>query len=319
MVVRGKRNWLRALGRWIDDRAERLLRYLAAWLGGQLLRLGRWLEGRLPRPILRVVRPPVVGLRAFCNRGDRLLRRSLVASGALHLVGLIVISIAWAGPAQMPWRQAPMMVSLVTLPEPEPETPVTVPKREEKPKPKPKPEPPKPKPKPEPEPPKPEPPKPEPPKPEPEAPVLKEVAKKKEPPPEPVSQETPAQPVPQEPEPQASPTSLDVSAQVEEDFPFSYYLALVQQKIAREWEPPAGMPTGEDSPAATLRFRIDRQGLVSAIQVEEASASALYDRSAFEALVRAQPLQPLPATYQGRWLTVHLRFRIADSRPTGIR
>lgn len=305
MAVWGRRNGLAALGRWIDDRAERLLVWLMACLGRQLVRLGAWLEGRLPRPILRVARPPIVGLRAFCNRGDRLLRRSLVASGTLHLVGLIVISIAWAGPRQMPWRQAPMMVSLVTFPEPE-APPNREAKREPEEKPKPKPiEEPRPKP------------KPEPPQPEPDAPVLKEVAKKKEP--EPAPQEASAQPNAQAPEPQAVPASLDVSAQVEEKFPFSYYLALVQQKIAKEWEPPAGTPTGEASPVATLRFRIDRQGLVSGVQVEEASASAFYDRSAHDALVRAQPLQPLPATYQGRWLTVHLRFRIADSRPTGIR
>lgn len=314
MAVWGRRNALAALGRWFDDRAERLLVWLMAWLGRRLVRLGAWLERRLPHPVLRVARPPVVGLRAFCNRGDRLLRRSLVASGVLHLVGLIVISIAWAGPRQMPWRQAPMMVSLVTLPEPEPAAPAAPPRREvrrepeEKPKPKPEPKPvetPPPKP------------KPDPPKPEPDAPVLKEAAKKKQP--EPAPQEAAPEPAPPAPEPQASPASLDVSAQVEEDFPFSYYLALVQQKIAKEWEPPAGTPTGEASPLATLRFRIDRQGLVSGVQVEEASASALYDRSAHDALLRAQPLQPLPATYQGRWLTVHLRFRIADSRPTGIR
>ncbi len=310
-----RRGAIAGLFRRTNEAAERWLVRAGGGLWDLLVRLGRGCEEHLPRPLLRLLRPPVQRLRAFCNRGDRVLRRCLVASGTVHVVGLIVLSIAWAAPRQIPWQQPPMMVSLVTLPEPEPPAPKETP-AEKKPVPKPKPVPV----------------KKDPPPPTQDAPVLKETKPKEtkpqepDPPPTQEPRETPEEkpkpdpPVaPPTPEPIAPVPTLDVSALVDEQFPFDYYLRQVQQMIAREWTPPEGLPRGAASPLATLRFRIDRQGLVSGIQVEEASVSLIYDRSAHEALLRAQPLPPLPATYQGRWLTVHLRFRIADSRPTGIR
>lgn len=288
----------------LNEWAGTLVLGAATWLWDGLVKLGLAVDARLPQWAARVVRPPFRALHGFCNRGDRVLRRCLVASGTAHLIGLLIVTLSPFGPRDMPWRTPPMMVSLVTMPTP------TLPASPETQKPKPA---------------QPEPEK-KPPAPKKDTPVLKEkTTKKTEPQKEPEKkpeEKPPAQPEPAPADSQQATVAndlLNVTAQVDEHFPFDYYLAIVRRKIAQEWAPPAGTPTGEASPMATMRFRIDRGGMISGIQVEESSAIVVYDRSAHEALVRAQPLPPLPATYSGRWLTVHLRFRIADSRPTGIR
>jgi outer membrane biosynthesis protein TonB len=40
--------------------------------------------------------------------------------------------------------------------------------------------------------------------------------------------------------------------------------------------------------------------------------SVLFDRSAIEAVMRAQPFPPFPLDYAGRGLTVHLRFTFRE-------
>ena len=302
-LARGKTailRWLHRLNEW----AEALVLGVAVLVWDGLVKLALAVDARLPQWAARVIRPPFCYLHGFCNRGDRVLRRCLVASGTAHVVGLMIVTLVHFGPRDMPWRTPPKMVSLVTMPAP------PLPASQDTPKPKPAA--PKPKKKP--------------PAPKKDTPVLKEKTTKKT---EPEKQPEKKPEVKPPPQPETAPADsqqatvandlLNVTAQVDEHFPFDYYLAIVRRKIAQEWAPPAGTPTGEASPMATMRFRIDRGGMVSGIQVEETSSIVVYDRSAHEALVRAQPLPPLPETYSGRWLTVHLRFRIADSRPTGIR
>jgi periplasmic protein TonB len=99
--------------------------------------------------------------------------------------------------------------------------------------------------------------------------------------------------------------------QVQVDGPvlaYSYYLQVVQQKIASYWEPPAGLEQGGHEIAAMLWFRIERDGRLANRYVEEPSGSNLFDTSALRALALAAPLPPLPADYPGDYLILHLRF-----------
>ncbi len=90
--------------------------------------------------------------------------------------------------------------------------------------------------------------------------------------------------------------------------PYSYYLGIIQDKIASYWEPSSALEPGEGEISAVIWFRIERDGSISAYHVEEPSGSNLFDTSALRALEQARPLPPLPEGYSGDHLIIHLRF-----------
>ncbi len=93
-----------------------------------------------------------------------------------------------------------------------------------------------------------------------------------------------------------------------QELPYSYYLGIIQDKIASLWEPAAALESEGREIVTTVWFRIERDGQVSSYHIEEPSGSALYDQSAMRALVRAAPLPPLPEGYTGDHLIIHLSF-----------
>lgn len=97
-------------------------------------------------------------------------------------------------------------------------------------------------------------------------------------------------------------------------FVYDYYLQTVAEMISRAWEPPAGLTERTGETSAVLRFRILANGRVTAADVETASTLDVFDRSARAAILRAQPFPPLPATYGGRWLMIHLKFAYGASQ-----
>jgi protein TonB len=96
---------------------------------------------------------------------------------------------------------------------------------------------------------------------------------------------------------------LQVEGQI---LPYSYYVQVVQQKIARYWEPPPELSAS--GAAVIVWFRIEKDGSVNTSYVEEPSGSIEFDTSALRALERAEPLPPLPEEYPGDYLVFHLRF-----------
>jgi TonB family protein len=97
-------------------------------------------------------------------------------------------------------------------------------------------------------------------------------------------------------------------------FVYDYYLQTVAEMISRAWEPPAGLTERAGETSAVIRFRILANGRVTVADVETASALDVFDRSARAAILRAQPFPPLPATYGGRWLMIHLKFAYGASQ-----
>ncbi len=91
------------------------------------------------------------------------------------------------------------------------------------------------------------------------------------------------------------------------DFEFTYYLVLVRNRIAQNWQPPAGL---EATPGvrAVVYFRIQRNGTLSAPRVESGSPLAYFDRAALRAVLLSDPLPPLPLGYPGKELGVHFGF-----------
>jgi TonB family protein len=95
--------------------------------------------------------------------------------------------------------------------------------------------------------------------------------------------------------------SLDVS-----DFPFTYYLRQLQNKITEKWVPPRGASVGGEK--AIVLFEIDREGQIKEPSVEKSSGNAIYDQSAVRAILEASPFPPLPQGFPGRSLRVHFGF-----------
>lgn len=262
---------------------------------------------RGPGALRRLCNP----ILAWANRRDRVFRRSLLASGAFHMVCMLVFTFIPIYPREAKWEIAPIVVSLASLPEPSAKAAAKAPL------PKPRVQTKKPKSK-------------VPEKVKKNAPKLHERKKRSEKSkttaPDTAAKESP-KPLFEGETGTEAPVSwtavreqLRVTAQVDEAaFTYEYYLQIVAGKISEVWMPPAGVTGQGDRTAAVLCFRIMRNGQVASVGIESASVVALFDRSARDAVLAAQPFPPLPPGYGGRWLTVHLRFALSEPRPAGLR
>lgn len=101
--------------------------------------------------------------------------------------------------------------------------------------------------------------------------------------------------------------ALDVS-----DFPFTYYLRQIQQKVSEKWVPPAR--PAERGLHVVVLFEISRDGRVTNPKVEKSSGNAWYDQSALRAVMEATPFPPLPQEFQAPSLRVHFGFDFSRDR-----
>jgi TonB family protein len=90
------------------------------------------------------------------------------------------------------------------------------------------------------------------------------------------------------------------------DFTFSYYLSTIQNRIAAEWDPPAGLAAGAPHFAVIL-FQIEKDGRIVRPEVETSSGVPYFDETARRAVQRAQ-LPPLPEEFGDERLGVHFQF-----------
>jgi TonB family protein len=93
-----------------------------------------------------------------------------------------------------------------------------------------------------------------------------------------------------------------------EDFPFSYYLAIIKSRIESNWEPPVSARTVLTR-KAVAQFRILRNGEITDVNIADASGDFLFDRSALRALSLANPLPPLPPDFPKGSLGVQFAFK----------
>jgi len=234
--------------------------------------------------------------------------RGLPLSVLLHLLILSAL-VVWGGMTPMTPIQPHhvLQVRMATLPEvqpepePEPVIPVTPPPAEE----------------PEPTPPEPDP---LPPEPEPE-PVLppKDVPEDLV---EPADETPEPEPTPPAPDPQPAdevieatetPTEPVVSGPVatatDEVFPFDHYLRIVQNNIARKWQPRQLGFRGQSQRSCVVHFVIGRSGRVTQVTVVRSSGVSLYDREAIRA-VQASRMPPLPPKFTSPQLGVTFTFTL---------
>ncbi len=241
------------------------------------------------------------------ERREEEFNRYLLFSLLIHFVLIVFLSISYTRSMKPLTPSGPYEVSLIQMEPPEP-TPPKV-RETEQDKPKPKPQPPKEKPKEV---------APEEKKQEEVVKINPEINKKKqpvekkpEPPPEPEPEE------PQRPAPDSllaekddtKPSQTVGGFQVDNpNFNFNYYLAILRDKIQRNWRPPSGLPAREEGFSAVVRFTIGRDGTISRADVEESSGLAFFDQSALRAVVNSNPAPPLPRAYAEDRLGVHVSF-----------
>jgi protein TonB len=92
------------------------------------------------------------------------------------------------------------------------------------------------------------------------------------------------------------------------DFRFAYYLEVIRERIGYNWSPPALYGAKSDV-AATVYFKIGRDGSLSDEEIEKSSNQEIFDRAALRAIKLADPLPPLPAGFRGKNLGVHFEFQ----------
>ena len=94
-----------------------------------------------------------------------------------------------------------------------------------------------------------------------------------------------------EAEPLAEPPAAQaVAVTSPEDFKFPPYLAIIRDKIVRNWNPPPGAREIK----ARIVFKIYRSGVVGDADLAEASGNFYFDQAAMRAILASSPFPPLP-------------------------
>lgn len=108
---------------------------------------------------------------------------------------------------------------------------------------------------------------------------------------------------------EGNPVASEESVRLDvEEFPFSYYLALLQSRIQSNWEPPYQSSRAGASKKAIVYFKIQRSGRITDIAIETRSGDYLFDQAAVRAVTLANPLPPLPYDFPQTSLGVHFEF-----------
>ena len=153
-----------------------------------------------------------------------------------------------------------------------------------------------------------------------EEPEVKTEVKKESPPPskpKPEKKDEPKKEEQKPPEQAKEEKPLDVSVDEEQDapssltvdaprFPFSYYLAAIERKVSQNWFS-SSSGKGEGF-SCVVYFRMNRNGSVSDVRIEESSGNTYFDRSALRAIRSSDPFPPLPRAFTDPWLGIHFTF-----------
>ncbi len=90
------------------------------------------------------------------------------------------------------------------------------------------------------------------------------------------------------------------------NFPYSYYIEQMLNKIDQAWE----NPVRSDLPLSTvIYFRIQKDGKVSDLQIEAPSGFASFDNACKRGILNADPFPPLPSDFADLYLGIHLEFK----------
>jgi TonB family protein len=93
---------------------------------------------------------------------------------------------------------------------------------------------------------------------------------------------------------------------IEGDFRDAAYIERMRALIGTHWLRPATVTPGT---ITTIYFVIDRDGKIRDVAAEKPSGNGTFDRNALRAVLESSPLPPLPYSYNGLFVGVHLTFK----------
>lgn len=91
-------------------------------------------------------------------------------------------------------------------------------------------------------------------------------------------------------------------------FPYTYYIETLKGKISQSWYSSLVSPGLKGKFTATVYFKIQRNGSVADLGLENESGNNSLDLSSLRAIKEAAPFPPLPSDFPGQYLGVHFEF-----------
>ncbi len=90
-------------------------------------------------------------------------------------------------------------------------------------------------------------------------------------------------------------------------FDYAYYLAIVRDKIGNNW-----VRTYTGAGRVKIYFKIMKNGEIRDAKVEVSSGNAGLDRLALEAVLKSNPLPPLPEGFREDYIGIHIWFNYEE-------
>ncbi len=92
------------------------------------------------------------------------------------------------------------------------------------------------------------------------------------------------------------------------NFPFTYYLQLIIDRVSNNWFTSLVDPGISGNFQVTVHFKIYKNGQISELKIEESSKIKSLDLSALRAIQTSAPFPPLPGAYEDEYLGIYLIF-----------
>jgi TonB family protein len=92
------------------------------------------------------------------------------------------------------------------------------------------------------------------------------------------------------------------------NFPFTYYLQIIIDRVSNNWFTSLVNPGIRGSFQSTVHFMIYKNGQISEPKIEESSGIRSLDLSALRAIKSSAPFPPLPVAYEDEYLGIYLIF-----------
>jgi TonB family protein len=92
------------------------------------------------------------------------------------------------------------------------------------------------------------------------------------------------------------------------NFPYTYYLQIIIDKVSGNWFTSLVDPGISGNFQTTVHFKIQKNGQVSDLKIEESSGIRSLDMSALRAVQTSAPFPSLPRAYEDEYLGIYLIF-----------
>jgi len=92
------------------------------------------------------------------------------------------------------------------------------------------------------------------------------------------------------------------------NFPYQYYLNIITEKVSGNWFTSLVDPGVSGNFQTVVYFRIQRDGQIAELKIEQPSGVTALDLSAMRAIRASAPFPPLPRDYEDNYLIIHLMF-----------